>query len=107
MVKLLADHGADVNQGDSMGVSPLSRAVLRNSIDVAQVLIAKGAKLNEVDGIGQTPLTYAATRNFGSAEMVQFLLAAGANPTVKSKQGKTAKEVALQYGNTEQAAKLR
>jgi ankyrin repeat protein len=99
MVDLLASRGADVNAGDSFGVTPLSRAVLRNSLPTAKVLLTRGAKVNYVDTLGMTPLLYAATRDFGSSDMIRFLKAAKADSQVKTKEGKTAAALAMQFGH--------
>jgi len=99
MVSLLAERGASVNDGDSFSVTPLSRAVLRNSVDVARVLISKGAKINQVDQLGMTPLLYAATRDFGDTKMAELLLVSGADPKSKTKDGKTAVDLARLSGH--------
>jgi ankyrin repeat protein len=99
MVDLLASRGANVNEGDSFGVTPLSRAVLRNSVETARVLVARGAKVNQADPLGMTPLLYSATRDFGDTEMAAFLLSQGAEAKPK------AAAQARQYGH-EQLAQL-
>jgi ankyrin repeat protein len=99
--------GADVDGPDGSGISPLGRAALGNQVETAKLLIAHGAKLDHVDNLGMTPLLYAASIDFGDAEMVKLLLKAGANPSAKSKQGRTALELAETYGHTRQAAPLR
>jgi ankyrin repeat protein len=67
---------------------------------MAKFLIAKGADVNHVDGNGMTPLLYAASIDFGSPAMVDMLLKAGARTDMKTKQGKTALELARQYKHT-------
>jgi uncharacterized protein len=98
--------GADVDGPDGGGISPLGRAALGNQVGMAKLLIANGAKLDHVDNVGMTPLLYAASIDFGDAEMVKLLVAAGANRSAKSKQGKTALELAESYGHARQAAAL-
>jgi uncharacterized protein len=71
-------------------MTPLDWAVLSNHADGVKALIAGGAKVNVVDAFGYTPLLYAATVDFGNADTVKPLLQAGADPSIKSKDGKTA-----------------
>jgi len=107
VAKALLDLGADVDGTDGSGITPLGRAALGNQIDMAKMLIARGADLNHVDNLGMTPLLYAASIDFGDAEMVKLLLKAGAKPSAKSKEGKTALELAEGYGHARQALALK
>lgn len=43
-IKLLIEHGADVNIADAKGVTPLQHAQSRGFQKVSQILIAAGAK---------------------------------------------------------------
>jgi ankyrin repeat protein len=54
--KSLIEAGADINQGDADGNTPLLIAILNNHNDLAQVLIDKGADVNAVNKDGRTPL---------------------------------------------------
>jgi ankyrin repeat protein len=47
-----------------------------------------------------TPLLYAASIDFGSPAMIDMLLKAGARTDTKTKEGKTALELARQYRHT-------
>jgi hypothetical protein len=47
-----------------------------------------------------TPLLYAASIDFGSPAMLDMLLKAGARTDMKTKEGKTALELARQYKHT-------
>jgi ankyrin repeat protein len=66
---------------------------------MAKFLISKGADVNHVDGNGMTPLLYAASIDFGSSAMIDMLLKAGARTDMKTKEGKTALELAKQYNH--------
>jgi ankyrin repeat protein len=76
------------------------KAVLGDQVEMAKFLISKGADVNHVDGNGMTPLLYAASIDFGSPAMIDMLLKAGARADMKTKEGKTALELAKQYKHT-------
>jgi len=54
--KALVEAGADINQGDADGNTPLLIAILNNHDDLAQVLIDKGADVNAANKDGRTAL---------------------------------------------------
>jgi uncharacterized protein len=49
--------GADVNQGDEKGTTPLHRAVERGRLDIAKLLVSRGAEVSARNGLGETPCT--------------------------------------------------
>jgi ankyrin repeat protein len=59
MVKLLIDHGADVNQKNFRGATPLMGAAVGTDPAVVKYLIEKGADVNARDPDGHTALMYA------------------------------------------------
>jgi ankyrin repeat protein len=71
-------------------------------IDVARELIKRGANVNAQTQHGVTPLMIAAARNV--TPMIGLLVQANADVALKSKEGKTALQIAEQNGS-EQAAK--
>ncbi len=81
-VKLLLDRGADVNAASAKGVTALMWAV--DDIRKVRLLVAGGADVNAKSAGGRTPLMIAASR-YGSAEVVKFLLAKGAEVNVADK----------------------
>jgi ankyrin repeat protein len=95
----LVKLGAPVDRTDAR-ITPLVKAVLGDQVEMAKFLIAKGADVNHVDGNGMTPLLYAASIDFGSPAMIDMLLKAGARTEMKTKEGKTALELARQYHHT-------
>ena len=101
VVRTLVAHGANVNQTDDIGISMLDAAVLINHVSSARTLIALGARVNVVDEKSFTALMHAASVDFGDTGMVELLLASGADPTLKSKDGLTALELARKYGHTD------
>jgi len=96
VAETLVKLGAPVDRTDAR-ITPLVKAVLGDQVEMATFLIAKGADVNHVDGNGMTPLLYAASIDFGSPAMVDMLLKAGARADMKTKEGKTALDLARQY----------
>ncbi|RYF84624.1 MAG: ankyrin repeat domain-containing protein, partial [Chitinophagaceae bacterium] len=59
IVRVLLQHGANVNAKDNADVSVLARAVLAGNEDIVKIIIAAGADLNSIDQRGDTPLDIA------------------------------------------------
>jgi len=72
-------------------ISSLCKAVMKGDIDKVRSLIAIGEELNE-KSLGLTPAMYAARYN--KSEVLKVLLLNGANLSIKSDQGYTAKDYA-------------
>ena len=106
IARTLVASGADVNRPsrNSIRVSPLHSAVASGSIQLLDLLLSNGAAPNAVECLEATPLHSAAAS--GNREMIEKLLAAGADRQRKTKDGKTAAELARQYGHPELAAEL-
>ena len=80
-------------------------ACTEGQIEVMTLLLTKGVEVNLIgDDLGETPLMAAA--QMGHAEAVKILLAHGADPNLKTKEGKTALSLALEYNHPEIAAVL-
>jgi ankyrin repeat protein len=99
VAETLVKLGAPVDRTDAR-ITPLVKAVLGDQVEMAKFLISKGADVNHVDGNGMTPLLYASSIDFGSSAMIDMLLKAGARTDMKTKEGKTALELARQYKHT-------
>ena len=56
----LIEEGADVNEKDGRGISPLGVAVGFNRISCVKALLAAGADVHQADARGSTVLHYAA-----------------------------------------------
>lgn len=96
--RALVDAGADINLADPEGISPLLMAVINMQFDTAAYLIGAGANPNQWDLWGRAPLYAAVDVNTlprggrpdlpsldetSSLDVVERLLAAGANPNVR------------------------
>jgi len=86
-VKLLLQHGVDVNQPNSYKETPLLRAACQNDTQIAEILLVHGAHVDQPDKDDATPLHKAA--QFGNADIVSLLLRHGARLDIKNKQGHT------------------
>lgn len=96
IVKLLLQHGAKVNVVQSKdGSTPLHHL---ESKEIAALFIAHGADINAKDDFNSTPLHDAASR--GRKDVVQLLLDAGADKTIKNNKGETPLDFTkrIQYG---------
>lgn len=97
MVKLLVEHGADVNhKPGGKRRSPLHLAASSGYIEIADYLIARGAQVNAVDDEGDTPLDCAFLQPFPML-FVQ-LGAAPALPDDEQPQRMAVAELLIKYG---------
>lgn len=93
LMNTLIEAGANVNERDERGATPLMWAANRGPLESAQLLVRRGADLNAQDSSGLTALMYAAPEQ---PSLIEFLLAQGADPNIRTKEGATALEEALQ-----------
>jgi ankyrin repeat protein len=103
VIQALLSAGADVNAKDTDGLSVLHWAVLAHHADLVEILKAGGANVNATDKKGYTPLHYASAVDFGDATTATALLKAGADPSVREKEGKTALNLAGNYPHIRRA----
>jgi ankyrin repeat protein len=89
--------GADVNQAQGDGTTPLLWAVNRSDYEVAEALLAKKANPNAANEFGSLPLLEATRAN--DARMVKMLLDAGAKVDSANPDDETALMVAIKGGN--------
>jgi uncharacterized protein len=109
-IRLLLEHGADVNAQQKNGTTPLmfasglgygtgvfstDFATPAELLESVKVLVAAGADVNAVSDAGETPLHFSAQ---ASDDIVKFLVSSGAKLDVKDKKGRTPVEMALGVG---------
>ncbi len=72
--------GADVNEVDEYGYTPLIEAAIVHSLEVTEYLLAKGAHINAKDMTGRTALFWAVDNH--NIPLVNLLIAHGAETNV-------------------------
>jgi ankyrin repeat protein len=89
--------GADVNQAQPDGTTPLHWAAYRVDRELVAALLKKGARPNAVNKYGASPLAEAV--RVANVEMVGMLLDADASVNVANDDGQTALMLAARTGN--------
>ena len=93
IISLLVKAGGDINVQDREGRSALTWAVTRSSsIAAINYLLSLGAQVNAATPQSETSLMYAV--RLGNKEIVQTLLAGGADVQIKNDDGDRALELA-------------
>lgn len=99
-MQILLEHGADVNEKSSDGITPLLYAAMGNQRDCLQWLLKNGANVNDRnDNDGQTALMYAAVG--GNTGCLRILLEAGAAVNERDSLGRSALMLAAFTGHKE------
>lgn len=102
IVKLLLDHGATVNSlGMARAYTILFGAVLFEKAEIVRVLLEGGAEVDAQGVLGvfrqDTPIHIASS--LGNIEIVKLLLDWGADLNAKTKEEKTALQIAKSKGH--------
>jgi len=98
-VKSMLSSGADINQKNRMGGTPLHTAIMNRQKEIAMLLIAGGADVNARANGGQTPLSEAV--RIGDKDLVEQLIAKKADVNVIAGPGENALIIAKKSGNAE------
>lgn len=86
----LLDTGADANERNGDGQTPLMLAVSAGSLEAVRLLLDNKADVNAKDNAGETALMIAASRHGDNPAMVRILLEHGADPNAANNEGETA-----------------
>jgi hypothetical protein len=87
------------------GIRALFYAIEKNNLIYAQKVLSMNFDPDLQHDNGYTPLAYAAMK--GSVPMVELLLRNGASPSLTTREGDTAVELALRYGHADAAELLK
>jgi ankyrin repeat protein len=83
------EGGADPNQGDDVGYTPLHVAIQEKRVDAVGLLLESGADPNRADNHGNIPL-WTAVRTCGKDNrIILLLLGAGADPRIENNYGRS------------------
>ncbi|MES3034410.1 MAG: ankyrin repeat domain-containing protein [Gemmatimonadota bacterium] len=98
-----ASHAA--RSTNAQGNTPLHAAIAgRRELPVITALLSAGSDATAVDAQGYTPLHLAASR--GDVAVSELLMACGADPAVRTRDGKLAGDLAREHGHPDLAASL-
>ncbi len=112
IVRQLLDKGADPQLADSGGAMPVSEQIIYSSpdLDTVDLLLSKMTNVNQPEKDGSTLLIFAAKNTKMSAakrqQIIEKLLAKGADKSLKDKNGKTALDYAKENKQKEAIALL-
>ncbi len=101
VLQLTLVAGADVRSTNRFGGTALIPASEHGHVDTVKILLAAGVPVNHVNKLGWTALQEAILLNNGGPrqqEVVRLLLEAGADPSIRDPQGRTALENAERLG---------
>ena len=82
IVKMLLQHGADLEESSNLYQTPLLLAAENGFLDAARILIEKGAEVNVQDNKNFTPLHHAL--NLKNEEFIKYLIDNKASVNVRS-----------------------
>src|SRR5438874_5614623 len=102
-LKMIA-AGADVNEAQGDGTTPLNWAVYKIDAELTRALLQRGARPNVVNNYGSSPLAEAV--KVADARLVGMLLDAGSDANVPNQEGQTALMLAARAGSQDVAELL-
>jgi ankyrin repeat protein len=110
VLQLTLAAGADVASTNRYGGTALIPASEHGHVETVRILLAAGVPVNHVNNLGWTAMQEAILLNDGGPrqqEVVRLLMEAGADPTIRDPQGRTALENAERLGFVEIANLIR
>lgn len=81
------NQGAELNEIDAYGYTPLIQTCIVNNIDMAKIVLSAKADVNFTDLTGRSPLHWAADNN--NHELCELLLKNGADPNSYTRAGQS------------------
>ena len=105
VVKLLVEHGGDIQAQDIFGHTPLSYAVMNDHVPVVEMLLDRGADVNSKSGAYEAPLLCHAA-NGNQVKMVELLIARGADVNLTSDEGGHTPLHCAAYTNSREVAQV-
>ncbi len=102
---LMTGHAEFLRWKDSMGATPLHKAIRSNQLEVVKWLLSVGAELEAVDNFRETPLHHAVKPRI-SKEITSLLLGSGADVAARNKNGETPLHHATFFDRIDQMALL-
>ena len=105
--RLLLQHNADVNARDHSGKPPLHNAAIGGKVEVVKFLLAKGAAPTLQDENFDTALHYAVMAETPSPEILDALVAAGADVNASNHLDQTPMDLAADANREDLAERLR
>jgi uncharacterized protein len=99
LAEVLLARGADVNQADEDGCTPLFWAASTNRLPFVKLFLAHGADPNVGNDAAITPIMVAKE----SLAIAKYLLAHGADPSLRNRRGQTALEFMSEHWPREAA----
>ena len=102
---MLLARGADPNQPDAEGLTPLARAVARHDQKTASLLLSSGASPN-IDPPGPDGSVLEQAVREGWTDLVTLLVSRGASPTTLSREGQAMLPLAVALGRADVTAAL-
>lgn len=97
LVRLLLRYGADMNEVNGSGYTPLHSATEARNVAIVQLLLDKGANIEATCNKGYTPMLLAA--DSGLKYLLQIFLTKGANIKAQTKDHHSALHLALPFRN--------
>ena len=104
MVKLLIEHGSDINKANTNGTTPLYIAAQDGHQSVVEFLVKSGADTNKATTDGVTPLIRSLVRQY--PEIALLLVNYGAYLNISTPIGRSALGLAIERGYMELVKKM-
>lgn len=88
--KILKEDPTQANAVGAYKSTPLHGAVYEDYTELVKLLLDTGAKPNVQDSLGRTPLHLVVNRGVRRRKIFEMLMAAGADPTIRDRDGRPA-----------------